>query len=37
MSEITAHEPEAELLSAEDVDKDVASFTEVLAQKKRKG
>jgi len=34
MSEITAHEPEAELLSAEDVDKDVASFTKALAQKK---
>ena len=34
VSEITAHEPEAELLSAEDVDKDVASFTKALAQKK---
>ena len=34
MSEITAHEPEAELLSAEDVDKDIASFTRALAQKK---
>jgi len=28
------HEPETELLSAEDVDKDVASFTKALAQKK---
>jgi hypothetical protein len=31
---ITAHEPEAELLSAEDVDKDIASFSKALAQKK---
>jgi len=34
MSRITAHEPEAELLSAEDVDKDIASFSKALAQKK---
>ena len=34
MSAITAHEPEAELLSAEDVDKDVASFSKALAQRR---
>jgi hypothetical protein len=34
MNPITAHEPEAELLSPEDVDKDIASFTQALAQKK---
>ena len=34
VSEITTHESEAELLSSEYVDKDVASFTKALAQKK---
>lgn len=30
VSEIITHEPEAELLSVEDVDKDVASFTKAM-------
>ena len=34
MNSIPAHEPEAELLSPADVDRDIASFTKALAQKK---
>ncbi|MCZ6678992.1 MAG: hypothetical protein O7E52_17300 [Candidatus Poribacteria bacterium] len=37
MTPITAHEPEAELLSPADVDKDIASFTKALEPKKSEG
>ena len=34
MRQIAAHEPKAELLSAEDVDKDVASLSEALMEER---
>ena len=34
MKQIAAHEPKAELLSAEDVDKDVASLSEALMEER---
>ena len=35
MKKITPHEPEAELLSAEDVDKDVTSLSKVLSESRK--
>ena len=34
MKQIAAHEPKAELLSAEDVDRDVASLSEALMEER---